>query len=335
MKHKKGYEKVESIYDKSIRELKTSDKNIFKELDNYLNVDHLPSKQQNIMKNILNLKNSNNVTEEKINYQEGRERITDGNLISKSQTTLGYLPKRNIKFTPSNLLSYINPNALMKSFKGEENSPNQMQNNQLQNLLQNDNKRNNNTCIIKTFVKNSVENEFLSFKTNFILKFARNIEIYEKFIKYFDQISENNKKIILDSYHKLKSLADKKDRILFDSKNMNNLNMETNLEHWKDCIVLFYEFEYNWLRSFEIALKEFKTVKDENIHLTKKVSDQENIILIKDNEIKYLNTFIEENDINYKALVKKKRMKDLNQIKDDYEKKEKMNVINVFRLEEE
>jgi len=84
-----------------------------------------------------------------------------------------------------------------------------------------------------------------------------------------------------------------------------------------------------------LILKELKVYHEKNIDLNKKVKDKDSFLINKDNEINNLNDYIKKNDINYKALVKKKKSNDIKELKSEYEKKEKLNIINMYRLEEE
>lgn len=270
------------------------------------------------------------------------ENISDfkNNKLPYSDPSHSYVPKRTVKFTPSDLLSYANPNML-KRFGGEESLKDSLlslkinphESNHLpENMNQN---KESNKEIIPTY--NQTQNNFdhLNFKTNFILKFAKNAEQYDRLGLFFDNITENNKKLVVDCYYKLKSLTDKKDRILFDYMTVNNYENDSTTQNWKECTMFFHEFEAFWLKLADVILRELKTAKDNNIQLSKKVNDQYHTITMKENEIEYLNNYISKNDINYKALVKKKRVKDVKEIKTEFEKKEKLNIINVFRLEEE
>lgn len=343
MKHKE--KTVLSIYDKIIRDVNCPSQRSLNELNGCLKVD----KQTKGRK--VNVNSKVNTIEQKmylnsLNTERKEDYIDELNLDKNMNSSLAFIPKRKLKFTPSNLMSYSNPNSYMKKFNnavekdveertslpfpvftpsyhGLDNGSSGVNG---ENKIQTPPAISNNANIDSLPVHNPSDSaDFLTFKTNYILKFARNIENYEKLYKYLEIISENNKKPAMDNFIKLKSIADKKDRALFDTNNTLG----------RDSIILFYEFEVFWLKLIEIVMRELKSLKDINVQLTKKASDQENLIKLKENEIKYLNTFIENNDLNYKSLVRKKRTKDVNEIKDEYERKEKLSMINTFRLEEE
>ena len=135
-----------------------------------------------------------------------------------------------------------------KIFKSEEeknaiNSPsysNPVQNNPFENTIPG----------VRINKYQTSEYDYLNFKTNYILKFAKNIENFEKFSKYFDFISENNKKSFIDHFETLKKLSEKKDRILFDVINPNN-KLNNSIDNWKECSILFYEFEVYWQKLAE------------------------------------------------------------------------------------
>ena len=340
--------RVLSIYDKT---LQGSASNDLDELGTFLRIDNknIPKKNSHTINKgtSVETKEFNQTKDEK-----EKEAITKGLESHNTNpfTSLSYLPKRKVKFNAANLLSYSNqPRPLLKRTpeEGKEritayqttvivshsNKSSIISSNPLQNILLHGGGP----------TKAISENEYLTFKTNYILKFARNKEAYQKTSNFLSKISDENKKHTIEFYRRLLQISEKKDRVLFDSMNFNVMNSAAmsqtdanlNYHNWKECTLLFYELETFWLKLSEIALKELSAAKESNVHLAKKLSDQNHVMKKQENEISKLKSFIEVNNINSKSLKALRRMKELDSMKEEYEKKENLNVYNVFRLEEE
>ena len=238
----------------------------------------------------------------------------------KMESSISYLPKRIGKLTTSSLSKLAIPeNAFKRIIK------------------------NNNREIekeVKMEIKNQNDLDLLAFKTNFIVKFSRNLENYDKIFLLIDRVSESNKKIAFEYYYRIKSLTEKKDKIIFNTIIFNQIqnkekNMNALFENWKENITIMFEFESYWQKLIELILKELKGYNEKNIDLNKKVKDKDCFIMNKDNEINQLNDYIKKNDIHHKALAKKKKQNEIKEIKSEYDKKDKLNMMSVYRLEEE
>lgn len=242
----------------------------------------------------------------------------------QASKTLNYIPKKNIKFVPSNLLSYGNPSTNM-AYKTSS----------IDNLIgnkTNGDSNNSNTIYYKQgFNNKSIDTEYINFKTNFILKFSKNVGNYEKLSLFTDSVSENNKKLVTDGIKKLKNLSEKKDRILFD----NNEVGDRSLYNWKENIILFFEFETIWQKITDIVLKELKNTRDLMIVLAKKNNELTEVSKENSDKIYKLSEFIRVNDINNKAETMKKKMRHFYEKKQEFERKENQDFINIYRLEEE
>jgi hypothetical protein len=171
----------------------------------------------------------------------------------------------------------------------------------------------------------------MNFKTNFILKFAKNINNYDKLFSFTNYVSENNKKYVYEGIKMLKNYSEKKDRILFD-------NMEISdkcLYNWKENVILIFESECIWQKITDIILKELKNTRELMLTLAKKNKEftDENKKLSDD--LKKLNEFIRVNDFYNKAETEKKKMKTFYELKKDFERKENMGLMNIHRLEDE
>jgi hypothetical protein len=302
MKQHVKYEKVESIYDKVLRE--NNSEAYEKELEN--------------LKNYLDVRNSTRTVKVHASKPVAKKQI------QKNPDVLMYKPQKIVKTPQSVLINYFSNSRPQK----EQIMP------QISDYNQNQNKK---LSILQT---SNIENDYLNFKTKFILKFASNAEIYDKIAKMFDITSHTNKKLMADCYKNIREVSDKRENILFDRMtNYLNKTPEDNIEFLisqiKECTVLFYEYEYFWLKLFEIFLKDYKQIKEENISFLRKTKDSKTILKNKEEENRKSNNFIFDNDNTHKSLMNGKKLKDINEIRVDYEKREKVNTMNVFRLEEE
>lgn len=267
------------------------------------------------MKNSININQREN---DKTKY------LKEADNISK---TLTYIPKKNVKFIPSNLMSYGNPSTNIAYRKSTDSisKSNTFSTGNIE--LHNS----NSVYLNYGFNKKNVDVEYLNFKTNFILKFSKNISIYDKIFLNMDAVSDNNKKFVSENFMKLKSLSEKKDRILFDNnevKNSSNFN-------WKEMIILFFEFESKWQKIIDIVTKELKSTREIMISLAKKNTELEKLSEDYAEEIASLSEFIKINDLENKATAEKKKLKHFYDMKQEFEKKENLNLINLHRLEEE
>jgi hypothetical protein len=317
----------------SRRDLYSANSRASSDLTSFMKVDSLLSTKKKFHSNAKQIVNGDR------DYQKSKY-FTDKK-TNELTSSISYLPKSRIKFTPLNLMSYPSPNNVIMGNKYTSRSDNKDESVMpFQMGDKNETPSNGNN-----YTMTGSENEFLTFKTNFILKFAKNIEVYDKVNKYLDIISDTNKKNINDYYRRIRTCTDKKDRLLFDSMNYNlltdnnNLNggsrVNSNYQHWKECTTLFYEFEVFWLKFSDTILRELKSAKEGNTLLSKKNSDQANIISQREKEISEMNELIESHDLNNKSQKAKKKVTEINEIKQEYERKEKINVFNLYRLEEE
>jgi len=304
--HAKNHMENECAYIRSMKEI-DGKKDYLNDLHNFLRVEN-------------QIKNS-------ISYSRDFTKSKYLNEADEGSKTLSYIPKRNVKFIPSNLLSYGNPSTNIAYKKSQEISSLKGTNNN-----SNIDKSNSNSVFYNYgFHNKNVDTDYINFKTNFILKFAKNISNYDKIFQNVDAVSDNNKKLISESLTKLKNLSEKKDRILFDNNEITN----TNNFNWKENIILFFEFETIWQKICEIVLKELKSTREILITLAKRNNDFEAQLKENSSEINNLNEFIRINDMQNKATTQKKKMKHFYEMKQEYERKENLNMINLHRLEDE
>jgi hypothetical protein len=291
----------------------------------------------------------------------------------QASKTLNYLPKKNIKFVPTTLFSYgsgygsgsgtglgsitgvggsggsagngvgagnisgINsPNLNYRSssidslFGKNINSPSiSIQNNDV--IL-------NSQYYKQGFHNKTLDSDYINFKTNFIIKFSKNVGNYDKLKSLVDSVSDNNKKWVLDGLKNLKSLSEKKDRIFFDNIEIgDNKDYKDNksIFNWKENILLFFEFETIWQKLTDIILKELKNTRELMLVLAKKNNEFTEINKENLEKINKLNEFIKANDMNNKAETMKKKIKNFYEKKQEYERKENIGFINLHRLEDE
>ena len=124
-------------------------------------------------------------------------KVNDAKEIKKDErpsTSISYLPKRITKLTPSALAQLPVPETAFKRIIKKE-------------MHEKDRE-------IKVETKNQNDLDLLSFKTNFIVKFSRNLENYDKIFSLLERVSENNKKIAIDYYYRIKNLTEKKDKVM-------------------------------------------------------------------------------------------------------------------------
>jgi hypothetical protein len=342
--------RVLSLYDKTLQG------NLNNEVDDLINFIKIDNKQS--QKPIVTLSKGTLIDSHDCNEEKDREIIKKLEIHNSNPfSNISYLPKRKIKFNATNLFSYSNNPPRLLSRKSEENKesiktitsqPARPNSNNLN--INNSSKSNStnynplqNICLNENYMSITIpENEYLTFKTNYILKFARNKESYQKISNFIAKISDENKKHVVEYYRKLMHITEKKEKVLFDSMNFNIMNSminttdpNLNYQNWKECTLLFYELETYWLRLCEIALKELYATKETNVHLAKKLSDQTHLLANRDNQINKLKSFIEENDIISKSSKSQKKLQDMEKIRDEYRKKENINIYNINRLEEE
>jgi hypothetical protein len=231
---------------------------------------------------------------------------------SLKSKVISYLPKSKVKLTPA---SFINNQHKITSLIPKEKEK-KFEGNSLFNRYQ----------IANT--KKEDDNIKVAFKTSYMLKFAKNMDRYDKLVKKLDCLSGNTKNITIDNYYKIKGLSENKDHLLFE-----RLSHDSN--SWKDCVKLFFDFETYWLNIAEVILKELIHYNQSNFDYSKKNGVLDNINENYKREIDYLKKYIEDNDIEYKAMIKNKGIKEVDSMKRELAHKEKMSLNSISKLEEE
>jgi len=203
----------------------------------------------------------------------------------------------------------------------------------LPNLVYNEEKKEK---VMLMDAKSSSEINFIEFKTNIIMKFAKSFNIFNHLPSYFENLSDVNKHYIKDCYYKLKVLLEKRENVLFDfEKLITNFNLVNNLEKWKNYLDVFYNFEILMEKMVDTTFKEHKQYVTE-CNLKQKIIEEKDIELnTKNKEIERLKKFIDDNNLNYKSKNKQSKTSEKGTLISEYEKKDRLNQINIFRLEEE
>lgn len=186
----------------------------------------------------------------------------------------------------------------------------------------------------------ALEHEYFAYKTNYILKFGKNPSLFQKLIQHLEKVSEKNKNLLSQSIYRLKIISEKRDKVLMNTEKLPTEGsidnfIKTNLNNWKDLMPLILDQEITWLKTAETSFCELKELNDLVIHLTKKLNEKESILKTREDEIAYLNSYIKENDINYKSLIIKKQNDKISQLKSNYQNREKVNLIKTLNLEEQ
>lgn len=179
----------------------------------------------------------------------------------------------------------------------------------------------------------NADTNFLGYKSNFMVKFARLSEQFEKISGVFDKFSDERHKQIIEFYKKLTAANERKERVLFD--NFASFSKAEMLNRFKECIGVFYDYENNWLKLADCFAREIREMSEKTNFIEKKLGDEEIILRNKESELDQLNNYIKENDINYKAFTRKKKMKEVSEVKAESLRREKELQIQIFKLEQE
>jgi len=283
--------------------------------------------------------------------------------IEKGSKVISYVPKSNVRFIPSDIKSYGNDQNLdfnktnfnnfaynkmpeSYSISNMQQAGNNFNNNtydiSFSNTINADSpkaktqnnffkfNKNNNLNNIKNFNNaiNNIDMDYMNFKTNFLLRFTKNINIYEKILQLIETLVHNNKKYFYTSMEKLRILSEKKDKILLETE-----QKIQKIETWKETVIFVFEFECLWQKLSENLFKELKKALDSNIVLMKKNKDQEEELALKRQKIEELNEFIRINDIHTKISKYNKTLEMVHDVKAKYERKGNKTLIEMFNME--
>ena len=176
------------------------------------------------------------------------------------------------------------------------------------------------------------ENEFLRFRTGYILKYAQNSEVIDKMGKYQDYIGDERKNLVTDLYEQMKEIFDRSSREFFQRvKREDVINYET----WKNMITIYDDFSIVVLKLFSLVFAELKGEKEKNMKLEKKCFEQDNMLKTKNSELNEINQYIKKYELTSKVKQRKKRDSSVISIKHGFVKKENAYVLTIYRLEDE
>lgn len=231
----------------------------------------------------------------------------------------------NIKQNSSNYVNNLNKNHPIFSTSN-------------QNYNFND-KENNSHCSNSNFKE--LEESYYNFKTNYILKFAKHPNYFNKLISLLDRVSDKNKSYLNQSLLKLKAVADKRDKILMNTEIIPSSNIEyeeyvrNNSQIWMDLMPLIFDYETLIINIVDSCVHEMRLLNDSTLQQVKKLQELKNLNEIKENEISFLNSYIKDNEINYKAIVINKKSDKIKDLQKEFSNKEKLNLIEKINLEEQ
>jgi hypothetical protein len=329
---------TDSKVDISLRDIYSANSKASNDLHEFFKVDSIVStKKKKELEKIRKIAKTRFLSKE----EEENKKLGNGSLNDKisleNEVHISYLPKRKVKFTPMNIMSY--PNPASSKFTINNNNINFLPH-QYTNQASNVEKFNSEKLPIKNSGYSKQENEYMNFKTSYVLKYARNMENFDKLKVYLDMISDDNKKYVTEYFKKIKFCSERKDNALFDATNFNMIFDKSNknsnsYQQWKDITIIFHELEVYWIKFAEIFLREMKGYKDNNIQLSKRVNDIGLTLVSKEKELAEVNSVIENFDLRNKLVKEKRKQVELNEIRQEYDKKDKVNMYQVFRLEEE
>lgn len=180
-----------------------------------------------------------------------------------------------------------------------------------------------------------LEENYYGFKTVYLLKFAKHPGIFKKLIGLLDRISEQNQIFLNESINKLKFISDKRDKLVMNHNVLSDNIVENNLEAWINLIPILYDYENVVLSIVDSCLHEMRVLNDSTLQQQKKIHELENSNNLKSSEISFLQNYIKENEINYKKLVINAKKDKIVELKNDFSKREKVNLIEKINLEDQ
>lgn len=237
----------------------------------------------------------------------GKVKTKETSCMTKSMPE--YLPKRMIKFTPLKNISISAIGAANLYYEG------------FNAMKEPKNKAN--------------ENDYLEFRTSYILRYAQNAEFFYKtkqWVDYFD--SQDKKSIMSEYYHKIRKSIESQSRALF---NINPYNFETskNYAQWKTMVILDYELNNYFNKYCDLLFTELKNEKEQNMKHRKKNFQLETILQGKETELNNVNTYLNLYDVSNKIRLEKMKSESIETIKEFFTQKENSYLLTIFRLEDE
>lgn len=222
----------------------------------------------------------------------------------KQNFLLNFVPKRKLNFPkPQNQLKPLNPLD--------------------QNLDLNK--------TIFSFGKGKDNKDYLFFRTNYLLKFSKNSEHYNKIKDELISISNDNKEI--SKYNKTKALLEKKVQIMFDRINVDS---PIDFPTWKDNIAVTYELLCSLLNMIDKLINLVKKTEETNFKFKNKLFEQDSKLTFYTNTCEQLNKIVNKNKkIIEKTLKISKNKNDSDPDKLQLIQNNNENIIEIFRLGEE
>ena len=188
-----------------------------------------------------------------------------------------------------------------------------------------------------SYSNNTQYNNDLEFKTNYILKYAQNADNFYKLRKCNNLIRDEKKRNFDDIYLKLQKSLEYQSRIFFDDKYFDNNSKEDNINilFIKNMICYFYDFNLNINKFCNLLVNELKNEREQNLKLLKKNYEQNLKLTSKTKEVEDLINYLNKYDLSKKIRAGKIKEQKINDIKNKFLKKENVQLLSIFNLEEE
>lgn len=223
-------------------------------------------------------------------------------------------------------------------------------------------------------------NKNSEFKSNFIIKFAKNSENFNKLSNYNELINGNgNRRIFMELFSKISKLIENKNKIylnnneydsnnnisiinndtnspknplrnksnlnssnaLNNSSNIVNMNLNNSISspnfnfNMKKLMVIWSDFISLLNKLLSLIFNELSLCKKENIKIKKTSYINELKLNNKENELEDLKKYLNRYDINKKINTQIQKIKEIKEMKQEFNKKENEYMLNMYRLKEE
>ena len=218
-----------------------------------------------------------------------------------------------LNFVPKRKLNFPKPNAQLKPLNPPSN-------------LIDINKT------LFSYRKGNNDKDYLFFRTNLILKYAKNSECLTKLKDELNTVSLDSKDLITEKMKKIMHSYERKVHLIFDSiKPEHPIDYTT----WKENVTVSYELLYSLITLMDRLITDIKSLEDKNTKMKNKIFEQDTKLTFYSTTCEDLNKILKKNQ---KVIEKNKKIKKNNDV--DPSKLQLMqsnneNFIEMYRLEEE
>ena len=182
---------------------------------------------------------------------------------------------------------------------------------------------------IFSFGKGRDNKDYLFFRTNYLLKFSKNSEHYNKIKDDLMSISSDNKDI--NEYNKIKTSLEKKVQIIFDKINVDST---VDFSTWKDNIVVTYDLFCSIFNMVDKLIGSVKKTEEANYKLKNQLFEQDSKLTFYTNTCQQLNKNLSKSKKIIEKTLKKNK-NDSDPVKLQLIQNNNENIIEIFRLGEE